>query len=117
MDGSGISQDAPFQPKIFESDQWVDVYQKLREDINDAFDKMKLTNPLPPRASKVVQVKHGISSADQRPALIPQLLKHRLQITVQKPNQAHFSIVDIPGFVSSKPPLQLGLFTYSFLVR
>jgi hypothetical protein len=99
MGGSNTSQAAPFAPKSFESDEWVEVYRKLKEDIDEAFDKMSPTNLLSPGSSKAVQTKYGISSASDKP---PQLLKHRLQITVRKPNQAHFSIVDIPGLVSSK---------------
>jgi GTPase SAR1 family protein len=100
MGGSNTSQAAPFAPKSFESDEWVEVYRKLKEDIDEAFDEMSPTNLLPSGSSKkAVQTKYGASSASDRP---PQLLKHRLQITVRKPNQAHFSIVDIPGLVSSK---------------
>jgi hypothetical protein len=103
MEGPTTAQAAPFPPKSFESDEWVEVYQRLREDIDDAFDKMSPIHLLPAGISKKgVQAKHGISSTGLRPPPIPQLLKHRLQITVRKPNQAHFSIVDIPGLVSSK---------------
>jgi GTPase SAR1 family protein len=113
MDGPSTSQAPPFPPKSFESDEWVEVYQNLREDIDDAFDKMSPIHLLPPGISKKgVQAKHGISSTGLRPPPIPQLLKHRLQITVRKPNQAHFSIVDIPGLVSSKPLSELQLFSY-----
>jgi hypothetical protein len=105
MGGSNTSQAAPFAPKSFESDGWVEVYRKLKEDIDEAFNEMSPTNLLPPGVSKkAVQTKHGTSSASDRP---PQLLKHRLQITVRKPNQAHFSIVDIPGLVSSKSVSEL----------
>jgi hypothetical protein len=76
------------------------VYQKLREDIDDAFDKMGPIHPLPFGNSK--KGKQVISSTGMRPDAMPQLLKHKLEITVRKLNQAHFSIVDIPGFVSSK---------------
>jgi len=113
MDGPSTSQAAPFPPKGFESDEWVEVYQKLREDIDDAFDKMSPIHLLPPGISrKGAQAKHGISSTGLRPPPIPQLLKHRLQITVRKPNQAHFSIVDIPGLVSSKSLSELQFFSY-----
>jgi GTPase SAR1 family protein len=113
MDGSSPSQVAPFPPKSFESDEWVEVYQHLREDIDDAFNKMSPNNLLPPGISQNgVHPRHGISTTGLRPLPIPQLLKHRLQITVRKPNQAHFSIVDIPGLVSSKPLLELPLFPY-----
>jgi hypothetical protein len=105
MGGSNTSQAAPFAPKSFESDGWVEVYRKLKEDIDEAFDEMSPTNLLPPGISKkAIQTKYEASSASDRP---PQLLKHRLQITVRKPNQAHFSIVDIPGLVSSKSVLEL----------
>ena len=100
MDDPGTSQAAPFPPKSFESDDWVEVYQNLREDIDDAFDRMGPIHLLPPGNSK--KGKQGISSTSMRPPPMPQLLKHRLQITVRKLNQAHFSIVDIPGLVSSK---------------
>jgi hypothetical protein len=113
IDGPSTSQAAPFPPKSFESDEWVEVYQKLREDIDDAFDKMSPIHLLPPGISrKGAQAKHGISSTGLRPPPIPQLLKHRLQITVRKPNQAHFSIVDIPGLVSSKSLSELQFFSY-----
>ena len=111
MDGAGALQAAPFPPKIFESDKWVEVYKNLREDIDDAFDKMSPVHLVPPEVSKQgVQAKNGFGSTGPRAAPIPQLLKHRLQITVRQLNQAHFSIVDIPGLVSSKPLLKLLLF-------
>jgi GTPase SAR1 family protein len=113
MDGSSPSQVAPFPPKSFESDDWVEVFQHLREDIDDAFNKMSPDHLLPPGISKKeVHPRHGISSMGPRPLPIPQLLKHRLQITVRKPNQAHFSIVDIPGLISSKPLPELPFFSY-----
>jgi hypothetical protein len=113
MDGPSASQAAPFSPKSFESDEWVEVYQKLREDIDDTFDKMSPIHLLPPGISQTgLQAKHGISSAGLKPTPIPQLLKHRLQITVRKPNQAHFSIVDIPGLISSKPHAELQISSY-----
>lgn len=102
MDGP---QAAPFLPKSFESDEWVEVYQNLREDIDDAFDKMSPAHLLPPGTGiphTGPQVRQGNSTAGLRQVPLPQLLRHRLQITVRKPNQAHFSIVDIPGLVSSK---------------
>ncbi|KAF4637351.1 hypothetical protein G7Y89_g707 [Cudoniella acicularis] len=90
MEGPSTSQVAPFPPKSLESEEWVEVYQNLREDINDAFDKMSPTNLLSPGSSK-------------------ELLKHRLQITVRKRNQAHFSIVDIPGLISSGATVDIQL--------
>lgn len=105
MDDPIVFQTAPFPPKTFESDEWVEVYQNLREDINDAFDKMSPVHLPTPVAWKYVFTGTG-SLSSVRPPLLPQLLKHRLQITVRKQNQAHFSIVDIPGLVSSKPPLK-----------
>jgi hypothetical protein len=113
MDNPSTSQVPPFPPKSFESDEWVDVYRNLRGDIDDAFEKMSPIYLLPPGVSKRVQAKHASSSTDGTPDPIPQLLKHRLQITVRKPNQAHFSIVDIPGLVSRKPLSQLQLFSYT----
>jgi len=113
MDSSSTSQAAPFSPKSFESDDWVEVFQHLREDIDDAFNKMSPDHLLPPGISKKeVHPRHGISSMGPRPLPIPQLLKHRLQITVRKPNQAHFSIVDIPGLISSKPLSEVPFFSY-----
>jgi len=113
MDGSSPPQAAPFPPKSFESDDWVEVFQHLREDIDDAFNKMSPDHLLPPGISKKeVHPRHGISSMGPRPLPIPQLLKHRLQITVCKPNQAHFSIVDIPGLISSKPLSELPFSSY-----
>jgi hypothetical protein len=116
MDSPNTPQAAPFPPKSFESDDWVDVYQNLREDINDAFDKMGPMHLLAPRNPNLgVQVRQGVSSTGLRAPSIPQLLKHRLQITVRKLNQAHFSIVDIPGLVSSKclPNVQPFSYTHS----
>jgi hypothetical protein len=111
MDGT---QAAPFPPKSFESEEWVEVYQNLREDIDDAFDKMSPTQ-LPPSgiSSNGTQANIGSGSKASRQAPRPQLLRHRLQITVRKPNQAHFSIVDVPGLVSSKL-LFLSLLTQSW---
>lgn len=108
MDGS---QPAPFPPKSFESEEWVEVYQNLREDIDDAFDKMSPTQ-LPPPSSNGAKANLGSSSKTSRQSPMPQLLRHRLLITVRKSNQAHFSIVDVPGLVSSKL-LQLQLFSCS----
>jgi hypothetical protein len=103
MDDSSASQAAPFPPKSFESNTWVGVYEKLREDIKDAFEKMGPDHMLPPADSRPrVQTKQGTNSTKSRLPPVPQLLKHRLQITVRKPNQAHFSVVDIPGLISSK---------------
>ncbi|KAH8662949.1 P-loop containing nucleoside triphosphate hydrolase protein [Tricladium varicosporioides] len=102
MDSPSTFQVEPFSSKSFESDKWVEVYQQLREDIDDAFDKMSPTHLPPPGISNnAAQAKQRIGSTDLRSHPVPKLLKHRLQITVRKPNQAHFSIVDIPGLVSS----------------
>jgi GTPase SAR1 family protein len=104
MDPASSIQAAPFLPKTYESDDWVEVYQHLREDIDDAFDKMSPAYLLPPGVSHIgMQTRQGSGTAGARQLPLPQLLKHRLQITVRKPNQAHFSIVDVPGLVSSKP--------------
>ena len=113
MDGPSTSDAAPFPPKNFESDEWVEVYQNLREDIDDAFDKMSQIHLLAPGNSKEgVEAMRGTSSTSIRPPPTPQLLKHRLQITVRKTNQAHFSIIDIPGLVSSKYTLEIQLFSH-----
>ncbi|KAH8786955.1 P-loop containing nucleoside triphosphate hydrolase protein [Hyaloscypha finlandica] len=110
MDGSSPSQAAPFLPKSFESDEWVEVFQHLREDIDDAFKKMSPDPLLPSGISKKeVHPRLGISSTGPRPLPIPQLQKHRLQITVRKPNQAHFSIVDIPGLISNGATVDIQL--------
>jgi hypothetical protein len=97
LEGPSTSQEPPFESKAYENEEWVQVYQQLKLDIADAFDKMSPTNLLSPEATQQEK-----SSRGMRARAKPQLLRHRLQITVRKPNQAHFSIVDIPGFVSSK---------------
>jgi hypothetical protein len=100
-DGTSISQDAPFPPKTFDSDKWAEVYQNLKLDIAGAFDIMSQENQLRSVVPKTdMQTQNGIRSAG--PRFIPQLLRYRLEISVRKPDQAHFSIVDIPGFVNSK---------------
>jgi len=102
MDGP---QAAPFLPKSYESDDWVDVYQHLREDIDDAFERMGPAHLLPPGTGVPhtgLPARQGNTAVVLRQLPVPQLLRHRLQITVRKRNQAHFSIVDIPGLVSSK---------------
>jgi hypothetical protein len=103
MDGASGTHAAPFLPKSYKSDKWVKVYQHLRENIDDAFNKIGPAYLHPPGIPQVgMQARQGSSTAGPRQLPIPQLLKHCLQITVRKPNQAHFSIVDIPGLVSSK---------------
>jgi hypothetical protein len=103
MDCLVIVQGPPFLPKTFDSHDWAEVYQNLKGDIADAFDKMTPENLLPLGASGTgLQSGASNRSAGPRSNPIPQLLKHRLEITVRKPDQAHFSIVDIPGLVSSK---------------
>jgi GTPase SAR1 family protein len=110
-DGPGISQGAPFTPKTFDSDEWAGVYQNLKQDIADAFDMMSPDNLFPSGASRRdMHSRHGIRSGGLRSTPIPQLLKHRLEISVRKPDQAHFSIVDIPGLVSSKSSSRVRLF-------
>jgi GTPase SAR1 family protein len=109
MDSPGIGQGAPFPPKTFDSHDWAEVYQNLKEDIADAFAKMSPENIIPlgvPRTD--LQPRPSNRSTVPRSNPVPQLLKHRLEISVRKPDQAHFSIVDIPGLVSSKSSLQFG---------
>lgn len=99
-DSDNTFQNSPFPPRSFESDEWVEVYQNLREDIKDAFERLSPINN---------EAEQGVRSTGSRALPKPQLLKYRLHITVHKPNQAHFSIVDIPGLVSSKPLSKLQL--------
>ena len=109
MDSPGIGQGAPFKPKTFDSHEWAEVYQNLKRDIADAFDMMSPENLLPLGAPRTdLQSMPSNRSAGPRSNPIPQLLKHRLEISVRKPDQAHFSIVDIPGLVSSKYSLRFG---------
>ena len=40
MDKSFSSGDPPFEPRAFDSNEWIDVYQNLKHDIAEAFDLM-----------------------------------------------------------------------------
>lgn len=103
MDTASHNGDLPFEPKIYDSNEWIDVYQHLKEDIAEAFDSMSLDNLPPSGVSRTSAPSINRSRNDvPRASHIPQLLRHRLQISVRKPDQAHFSIVDIPGLVSGK---------------
>lgn len=82
MDNKTSSADPPFEPKTFDHTEWIEVYQKLKEDIADAFDAMSLEK-LPP--TRTPGSKTG--------APLNRLLRHRLQITVRKPDQVRISEV------------------------
>ncbi|TVY62905.1 Dynamin-1-like protein, partial [Lachnellula suecica] len=104
------TQEAPFPPKVYESGEWVDVFQKLRGDIDDAFGEMSPEHlPAPGKPKRGDQANQRVGSTSSRQTPIPQLLRHRLQITVRKPDQAHFSIVDVPGLVSSGAAVDIQL--------
>ena len=102
LDGVNTPQAPQFAPKTFEADDWIEVYQKLRDEIAESYDEMNLVHLLPHGVPE--KGKEWNSSTGPRPPPVPQLSRHRMQITVRTRNQAHFSIVDIPGFISSKPP-------------
>jgi hypothetical protein len=106
MDMSTHNGDPPFQPKIFYSNEWIDVYQKLKQDIAEVFDLMSPDNLPPSTVSRTSAPSTNLAgNAVRSTPPPPQLLRHRLQISVRKPDQAHFSLVDIPGLVSSKSSL------------
>jgi hypothetical protein len=94
--------EVPFKPMSVDDNDWAKVYQSLKQDIADVFHLMSPENtpsaPLP-KTGGLSKVRFGLP--DQKAARMPQLLRHRLQITVRTPDQAHFTIVDIPGLVSS----------------
>lgn len=116
MDKSTHNGEPPFIPKIFDSNEWIDVYQRLKEDIADAFDSMSPDKLSSTGHRTTVSSLSRVGSQFEGVPLIPQLLRHRLHISVRKPDQAHFSIVDIPGLVSSKPSLiQLPAFAPIYL--
>jgi hypothetical protein len=102
MDMASHNGDPPFTPRIFDANEWTEVYQNLTEDIADVFDLMSPDKLPPPAASKVASPSRNRPKYVGQPHATPQLLRHRLEISVRKPDQAHFSIVDIPGLVRSK---------------
>jgi hypothetical protein len=102
MDMSSHNGDPPFTPITFDDDKWTKVYQRLTEDIADVFDLMSPDQLPLPAASKIATPSRNRPKYAGQLHATPQLLRHRLQISVRKPDQAHFSIVDIPGLVRSK---------------
>ena len=87
---------------MFNSVEWSEVYQKLKGDIADTFYQMS-----PENLSPIGDAGRALSTPGNQWARVgsnhpDKLLKHTLVISVRKPDQAHFSIVDIPGLISSK---------------
>lgn len=83
-------------PKKFTGEKWSDVYRNLKLDISEAYSAMKRN-----QASS----RNGTTSrADRKIRIAPlaRLQEDIMTIEVAKADQAHFSVVDIPGLVSSR---------------
>lgn len=98
MDNSSHILAAPLEPMIFDDDNWQTVELNLKQDIADVFEAMSVDN-LP---TTTVSNSNGSfkKNTEQKVTRMPQLLRHRVQITVRTKDQAFFSIVDIPGLIS-----------------
>ena len=80
-------------PKTYTNGSWSDVYRHLKEDLIEAFAVMKMKQKVHQRSAAASGRKNS------KPA---RLQEDIMTVEVSKPDQAHFSIVDIPGLVNSK---------------
>ena len=79
-----------FTPREYSGETWADVSQHLREDLEEIFDELHTDSAIKRLGSKVGQLSH--------------LREEVMKVNVYKHDQAHFSVVDIPGLVSGKKP-------------
>lgn len=92
---SEIAEDASLAqlfPIEYRNDDWDTVNSRLLDSIKEAFDGMRRRSDEEKAAATSDLV--GIPQARLRNDI--------MTIKVEKPGQAHFSIVDIPGLVSSE---------------
>ncbi|KAL9616211.1 MAG: hypothetical protein Q9160_008901 [Pyrenula sp. 1 TL-2023] len=82
-------------PKEYTGEKWSDVYRNLKSDIEEAYSAMK--------RNQTSSRDGAASRADRkrRAAPLARLQEDIMTIEVAKADQAHFSVVDIPGLVST----------------
>ncbi|KAL9114863.1 MAG: hypothetical protein Q9227_001106 [Pyrenula ochraceoflavens] len=84
-------------PKVYANVSWSDVYRQLKKDIAEAFEEME---SIKCGTSEGSRPREGHGHKDQQRS---KLKEDIMTIEVSKPNQAHFSVVDIPGLVNNSP--------------
>ncbi|KAJ5660221.1 hypothetical protein N7507_006672 [Penicillium longicatenatum] len=75
-----------FLPREYSNESWANVSQHLKEDLKDVFAQQHAQ-------SKTPRVHGGKAGLDR-------LHEQVMRVNVYKHNQAHFSVVDIPGLIS-----------------
>ncbi|KAJ5546970.1 hypothetical protein N7494_004555 [Penicillium frequentans] len=84
IDTKGVG--APFLPRKYSNESWASVSHHLKEDLEDVFAKQHAQNKTP----------GGHDGNAGRGRLHEQVMR----VNVYKHDQAHFSVVDIPGLIS-----------------
>lgn len=80
IDTKGVG--APFLPRKYSNESWASVSHHLKEDLEDVFAKQHAQNKTPAGRGR--------------------LHDQVMRVNVYKHDQAHFSVVDIPGLISGK---------------
>jgi hypothetical protein len=92
-----------FDKKEYTGDEWLDVYRHLKDDILKAHSELSAELvPNDSASTRRLSGGHSPRSRSNRRDKQPQLLDDVLQISVLMPEEAHFSVIDIPGLVHSK---------------
>lgn len=92
-------------PRKYSNESWQNVSQHLKEDLEDVFAKQHAQN----KASGGHGEKAGLG----------RLQEQVMKVNVYKHDQAHFSVVDIPGLISGKslisrsPSIECNSLTFS----
>jgi ABC-type glutathione transport system ATPase component len=102
----GRTQSSLLTPREYYGDSWLDVSQHLQEDLKDAFDSV---SPKSTDKGDENAVGHSAIQRMRRIRQRVQLTEDVMRVDVYKPDQAHFSVVDIPGLVSGNNTLILEL--------
>ncbi|KAJ5898556.1 hypothetical protein N7504_008844 [Penicillium tannophilum] len=84
IDTKGVG--APFLPRKYSNESWASVSHHLKEDLEDVFAKQHAQNKTP--------AGHDGNAGRSR------LHEQVMRVNVYKHDQAHFSVVDIPGLIS-----------------
>lgn len=100
-----------FKPIEYRNDDWRNVYRQLKDDIRKAFERMRPTKSAGDDTGRKRNTFKENKRATANPQ--PQFREDIMTVEVVKPDQAHFSIVDVPGLASSMcQPLIMILFTH-----
>lgn len=75
-----------FAPREYSGETWSDVSHHLKEDLEELFAELQIPNPM------LGQI-NGTNRQNK-------LREEVMRVNVYKHDQAHFSVIDIPGLVS-----------------